>query len=225
MSENPRFENKQAAAESSETLEGLLREHDRLHEEWKNLSQRIDAAMTATRELLAGPLSDEMLEQLERLDSELSAAFDRESEIVDRQSEIELRVSRLLPRPTTEPGATESGKDENHAPDRLERTRGYYDKARAKAEAVLRELDPELQVSVVMVDVKPDSPARAAYDTLALKFFSLSRPDLKWTMEVKESDEYIDGRLAEVVKAIYRDKVKALSAGNPRVRTDIRSEE
>jgi hypothetical protein len=78
--------------------------------------------------------------------------------------------------------------------------REWYEKARHKAELVLRTLDPDMRVEVNDVDVIDHRGNRR--ETLALRFSSA----LNWTMEIDLSDDYIENRLPSVITQIYEER-------------------
>lgn len=89
--------------------------------------------------------------------------------------------------------------------------RQWYEKARVKIDSFIEQLDPALTVRVIEVDVLPEEGAR--YSTPALSFESSSDPRLNWTMEIEESDDYIERRLLPAIKKIYDGRKKELMKG------------
>lgn len=85
----------------------------------------------------------------------------------------------------------------------------WYNRAKAKAESFLREIDPSLRVEILPVTIRPRG--KDAYHTLALGFASASDPRLNWTMEIESSDQYINEQLESVVRQIYHDRREELT--------------
>ena len=84
----------------------------------------------------------------------------------------------------------------------------WYNKAKAKAESFLPDIDPSLRIEVLPATIKPKG--KDTYHTLALGFASSSNPSLNWTMEIELSDQYLDTRLESVVRQIYLDRLEDL---------------
>jgi hypothetical protein len=85
-------------------------------------------------------------------------------------------------------------------------SRIYYEKARAKAETFIGALDPDLTVSVDEVLVEPEREGAQEYPARVLRFAHRKRAGLEWTMEIDESDEYIEHQFQAVVSMIYARK-------------------
>jgi len=106
--------------------------------------------------------------------------------------------------------------DEN--PDKVDKYREeqerWYEKARAKAEQVIKGLDPEYVVTVQDSIVSPDDNDRAEYRTSALAFTSPRGPVFSWSMEVGMSEHYIQNDLPDVIKKIYARKQEGIFEHN-----------
>lgn len=89
-------------------------------------------------------------------------------------------------------------------------TRSFYEAACEKAKSFLSEIDPDLTVSVQSVDVTLGNDAGNGYRTLALRFEHRTKPYLKWTMEIEESERYINDELEGVVRDIYNRKARGM---------------
>ena len=83
-----------------------------------------------------------------------------------------------------------------------------YEKARLKAKAIVDALDPDLSVSVDEVIVEPEVEGQQEYRTRVLRFSHCTRPELGWTMEIAEDDDYIQHQLEAVVRKIYRRRLR-----------------
>jgi hypothetical protein len=83
-------------------------------------------------------------------------------------------------------------------------SRDFYDKAKVKVESILPDIDPALRIEIEQVTVTPSSPKRP-YSTLALRFTSSSHPEVTWTMELEETDDYIEHRLEPAIRKIYSE--------------------
>jgi len=88
----------------------------------------------------------------------------------------------------------------------------WYDTARAKAETIIRRLDPTLRVKVIEAIVT-DAETGQRRDTLALAFESSNDPRVRWTMEIGMNHEYIDTRLEKVIELVYRERMSTGSGG------------
>lgn len=80
----------------------------------------------------------------------------------------------------------------------------WYDTARAKIEAYLPAIDPDLAVRVHPVAVRRTEEGE--YETLALSFAHGKNPDLGWTMEIRKDFDYIDRDLEAAIKRIYKER-------------------
>ena len=85
----------------------------------------------------------------------------------------------------------------------------WYERAQKKAEEIALELDPQLQVEVKNILVSKEKDAKEPKETLALKFSHKENPDMKWTMEIGENDEYIEKEMKETIQKIYLEQIKA----------------
>jgi hypothetical protein len=95
-----------------------------------------------------------------------------------------------------------------HQPDHHgETSKEYYEKACAKAQLFIKEIDPDLTVSVGQVVVRPARPDSQEYRTYALRFSHKTRATVSWTMEIEEDNAYIEKRLEEIVRQIYKNKI------------------
>ncbi len=82
----------------------------------------------------------------------------------------------------------------------------YYRKARNKAESIMKEIDKDIRVEVDNVIVTPDDKNKDEYRTLALRFKHISNPSLTWTMEIKQSGNYLENEFRNAVIKIYEDR-------------------
>ena len=69
------------------------------------------------------------------------------------------------------------------------------------------DLDNALEVEVEETEITP-SDGGDNYLTSVLVFSHGSNPNLQWTMEVQENDEFIDHELETVIKRIYFERVE-----------------
>ena len=83
-----------------------------------------------------------------------------------------------------------------------------YRRAQEKVQSFLPTIDPELEVEVNFVTVTQDDKQLHDYETLVLNFTHRTRPDLRWTMEIEPTSEYVQNRLENVVRNIYLDRLK-----------------
>ena len=83
----------------------------------------------------------------------------------------------------------------------------WYLKAKERVESFLPSLDPALEIDIDS-DVITPNDGGPTYTTLLLVFSHQSNPNLHWTMEIQMDDEFIKGRLEEVVTRIYLARVE-----------------
>ncbi|MCH8896858.1 MAG: hypothetical protein IIC33_00995 [Chloroflexi bacterium] len=83
----------------------------------------------------------------------------------------------------------------------------WYRKAKLRVEEFLPDLDNDLEVEVEETSITP-SDGGDEYKTFVLVFAHTSNPNLRWTLEVKAEDDFIDHELEEVVKKIYFERVE-----------------
>lgn len=83
----------------------------------------------------------------------------------------------------------------------------WYHKAKVRAEKFLPGLDRNLEVDVEETSISPYDGG-AEYQTYALVFSHESNPNLNWTMEVQENDDFVENELEAVVKKIYFQRVE-----------------
>ena len=83
----------------------------------------------------------------------------------------------------------------------------WYHKAKTRLERCLADLDHDLEVAVEETEITLNDGGDD-YQTFVLVFSHASNPNLRWTMEVQESDEFIDNELENVVRRIYFDRVE-----------------
>lgn len=98
--------------------------------------------------------------------------------------------------------------------ERLPLQEDYFQKALEKANSFIQDLDPELHVKIAEVEVTPNDPSKEKVAKRVLRFSHESIPNLNWTMEIEQNDEYIENRLEGVVRKVYEKK---LEEGNPRM--------
>ncbi|MEN9341884.1 MAG: hypothetical protein RIQ54_140 [Candidatus Parcubacteria bacterium] len=79
----------------------------------------------------------------------------------------------------------------------------WYIKAREKVLEFLPDIDPDLTVDIQESVITPDNPAMPRYETPTLIFRHASNPNIKWTMEIKKNDDYIDTKLEDGVRYLY----------------------
>lgn len=84
----------------------------------------------------------------------------------------------------------------------------WYIKAREKVESFLADIDPNLEVDIQRSIVTPDDPKKSEYSTDTLIFTHKTQPELRWTMEIEKSDNYINNRLEDIVRKVYERDVK-----------------
>ncbi len=85
----------------------------------------------------------------------------------------------------------------------------WYQRAKAKIDSFLHNLDPTLSVEVTLVEVV-DARTSRPYDTLSLRFISHTRPSLNWTMEIEKDPRYVEEDLERVVREIYSERIASL---------------
>jgi len=83
--------------------------------------------------------------------------------------------------------------------------KSWYEKAEAKVQSFLSSVDPNLSAEVQKFSVSPEG-ASTKEKFIALFFSHASDPTLKWTLEIETTDDYIDNRLEQVVRAVYERK-------------------
>lgn len=83
----------------------------------------------------------------------------------------------------------------------------WYQRARARVEQFLPDLDRELEVEVEETSITPNDGGDA-YETLVLLFSHASNPNLNWTMAIRPEEEYINDQLEEIVRRIYFQRVE-----------------
>ena len=83
----------------------------------------------------------------------------------------------------------------------------WYHKANLRVEQFLHDLDPALEVEVEETEITP-SDGGDNYMTSVLVFSHGSNPNLNWTMEVQENDEFIENQLEQIVRKIYFERVE-----------------
>ena len=83
----------------------------------------------------------------------------------------------------------------------------WYNRAKAKVEQFLPNLDLELEVEVDQTSIAPYDGGDE-YETSVLTFTHASNTHLSWTMEVEMNDEFIEQELEGVVRRIYFERVE-----------------
>jgi len=83
----------------------------------------------------------------------------------------------------------------------------WYIKAREKIASFLPQIDPGLEVDIRDSVITP-SRGGDRYETPTLIFTHRSKPDMKWTMEIKKDDDYINHKLEGVVRRIYKERLR-----------------
>jgi hypothetical protein len=83
----------------------------------------------------------------------------------------------------------------------VESHKEWYEKACGRLESFLQELDPDLSVEVQASIIHPTKGE--SHEGWDLRFRHATDQKLEWTMQIQESDDYIENRLEEVVKKIY----------------------
>jgi hypothetical protein len=84
----------------------------------------------------------------------------------------------------------------------------WYIKAREKVGEFLHKIDPHLTVDIQDSVITPTDTTRARYATPTLIFRHISDPNIKWTMEIKQNDTYIDTQLEDAVRHIYKEQTE-----------------
>lgn len=90
----------------------------------------------------------------------------------------------------------------------------WYEKAKAKAEEVMNELDPQYTVGVQDSIISPDDNDKAEYRAITLGFKSPKGPGFSWSMNIEPSEEYIEHKLPEVIKKTYERKSQGIFERN-----------
>ena len=83
----------------------------------------------------------------------------------------------------------------------------WYQRARARAEQFIVELDPDLEVDVDEDFITPYDGGEE-YDTFVLVFSHPHNQKLNWTMAVRPDEAFISAELEEVVRRIYFERVE-----------------
>ena len=83
----------------------------------------------------------------------------------------------------------------------------WYHKAKLRVEQFLPDLDNGLEVEVEETAITP-SDGGDNYTTTVLVFSHDSNPNVQWTMEVQEDDNFIDHELESAVRRIYFERVE-----------------
>jgi hypothetical protein len=79
-----------------------------------------------------------------------------------------------------------------------------YEKAQAKAETFLKDIDPDLSATAEKREVQLDNGQKFMGWVLAFKH---SRdPDIEWTMDIGKDPDYLDTRFESVVRNIYAER-------------------
>ena len=183
------------------------------------------------RDIEGGEVLDEVESEQLRLAQDASAADEVAIEIRDDISEVNdfvnLHSANLTPGTLAEIKEAESGVEDlfeglndlhdekavlekdvlnletqPSAEEEYEAKIVWYKKAKNKVDSFIHEIDPDLSVHVADVDVTYFADPDVQQKVTVLKFEHPTDPNLRWTMEVGEDDEYIDGRLEEIVRNI-----------------------
>lgn len=85
----------------------------------------------------------------------------------------------------------------------------FYKLARDKVRLFLKEIDPDMDVTVDRITFFPDDPTKPHYRTFVLKFENALLPILSFTMEIEPSEDYVMNHLEENVRKIYAIKLRA----------------
>ncbi len=83
----------------------------------------------------------------------------------------------------------------------------WYQRACARVEQFLPELDEELAVDVDETSVTPYDGSDE-FATFVLLFSHPTNPNLNWTMSVKPDADFIEHELEGVVRRIYLERVE-----------------
>ncbi len=83
----------------------------------------------------------------------------------------------------------------------------WYTKARERIEQFLPNLDENLEVDLDTTEIAPNDGS-TEYSTFVLVFSHPSNPNLKWTMEIRMDEEYIEHELEQIVTNIYLERVE-----------------
>jgi hypothetical protein len=87
----------------------------------------------------------------------------------------------------------------------------WYETARQKAESFLPDIDPNLFVSVEKRRFIP-SDGTESRDAVLLRFQHRTNAELNWTMSIDPNREYLDKKLEEGIRKIYRDRSNKLGS-------------
>jgi hypothetical protein len=145
----------------------------------------------------------------ERIADAADGRFEKiREEIGDDQEEVS--EEELWERAYEEESVEQWNKFTEENPEKVEKYRQekkkWYEKARAKAEEIIKALDPEYEVVVENSIVSPDDNNRAEYRTVTLAFRSPKGPGQSWTMEIEPSEGYIQNRLPGAIKKVYEQR-------------------
>lgn len=80
----------------------------------------------------------------------------------------------------------------------------WHIKAREKAEEFLSRIDPDLEVDIQESIVTPDDKSKGEYQKTTLLFTHKSNPNIRWTMDIRNDDNWINNDLEGVVRKIYQ---------------------
>ena len=86
----------------------------------------------------------------------------------------------------------------------------WYETARQKAESFLPDIDPNLFVSVEKRTLAANDK-KESRDAVVLRLQHRTNPELNWTMSIDQNREYIDGKLEEGIRKIYKERTHDLS--------------
>jgi hypothetical protein len=86
--------------------------------------------------------------------------------------------------------------------------RAWYVKAWKKVQGFLSDLDPELVVAIrsIRVTTTPGQPYAEYRSALALAFVHRTNSNIRWTLEINQSHEYIETKLQGAITDIFKKK-------------------
>ena len=83
----------------------------------------------------------------------------------------------------------------------------WYELAKQKVDTFLSLLDPELEVTVEQIGIKPYDHDEE-YESYVLLFAHPSNDMLHWSMEINPSLDFIDNELETTVRNIYAQRMQ-----------------
>ena len=83
----------------------------------------------------------------------------------------------------------------------------WYELAKQRVETFLALMDPELEVTVEQIGIKPYDDG-TEYESYVLLFSHPTNAMLHWSMEINPSLDFIDNELETTVRNIYKQRIQ-----------------